>query len=1140
MKKATHSSRSDSKHSPPAPSRRRADDKHRAIVQAALDGFWINDMEGRLLEVNDSYCKMIGYTREELLTMSISEVEATETPEETSRHIREVMERGCDRFETRHRRKDGRIIDVEISANYIDTDGGQLFVFVRDVSERKLIAEALEYSERTYRTLVESLPQKVFLKDRDSVYVSCNSKYAEDHNIDPEDLPGHTDYDFYPRDLAEKYIGDDRRVMRSGQTVRLEERYIEQGRERIVETFKTPVKDGDGNTVGILGIFLDITERKQAEAASKEAERHYRLLAENTTDVVSIFDLDLNLVWVSPSIEKQTGYTPGEIKKVPPLETMTPESIERVIEAFNHAKQAYEQGKEFIEQFETEAEVYRKDGSTFWADARYRLVRDDYGNPSYILMQARDITEHRKADEALRASEERFRDLAELLPQTVFEADEEGRLTFINRQGYQDLGYSDEDVARGVYALQTVCPEDRARVAENIGRRRAGEELGPNEYTAIRKDGSRFPVIVYGNGVFKDGRYAGMRGIVVDITERKQVEEALRRSEEENRAVVELMPDMIFRLGRDGQYIDIKSYADDSLAMPKQELLKRSIKEVLPSEASALAMKAIGRAIATGEVQTIEYVLDVPAGERTFEARIARLNRDEVLTFVRDITERKQTDEALRLSEERYRLIAENTSDSIWVMGPDLRITYQSPSTERIFGYTAKEWEAVGFRGWVHPDYIDTVVSTLKGFQTGDIRDSVTITIPARHKLGHSFWMEISASAIRDMDGKLAGIVGVSRDITERKEAEDRLLEYRTAVEQSADGIALSDVNGNIRFVNESWARMHGYTVEELIGRHLSIFHTREQMESQVIPFQRSFWETGFKEGEVWHVRKDGNTFPTWMTTTLLKRANGEPFGMFALMRDITGQKEMEKRQREREIAEARAEELARSRSRLIESQESLRKDIASQLHGTVQNRLILLGHRLAELEARPASERTTEEMASIRHSLEELQRDQIRPISHRLYPSVLRLGIAAGLESLVDTYRPELPITLRVSKNLRDGEQANRKLVPDNVKLALYRVAEEVLANILKHTPAVNSVAVKVALSDGGVLRLTVSDDGCGFDTAAPQNGIGLAIISDYAAAAGASCEVKSVPGKGTRVTAQVKLEATEARPRRRGRTSG
>jgi PAS domain S-box-containing protein len=505
-----------------------------------------------------------------------------------------------------------------------------------------------------------------------------------------------------------------------------------------------------------------------------------------------------------------------------------------------------------------------------------------------------------------------------------------------------------------------------------------------------------------------------------------------------------------------------------------------------------------------------------------------------------DITERKQAEDALRQSEERYRFITDNTSDSIWALGPDLRMIYQSPSTECLFGYTLGEWHKIGWDDYVHPDHLDAVTDLLNSFRRGQREGDATISVQVRDKHGKELWAEISASPVRGPNGEFAGVVGITRDITERKEAEERLIEYRIAVEQSADGIALSDLAGNIRFVNEAWARMHGYSVGELIGRHLSVFHTREQMESQVSPFNQRLRQTGSQEGEVWHVRSNGEVFATWMTTTLLKRADGEPFGMFAFARDITEQKEMERQQHDREIAEARADELGKSRRRLIDAQESLRKDIASQLHGTVQNRLILLTHRLAELEAGPASERTTEELAGIRHRLEELQRDHIRPMSHRLFPSILRLGIAAGLESLVDEYSSQLPIDLRISKNLRDGEQADRRLVPDDVKLALYRVADEVLVNTLKHTPTVNSIVMKLSLSDGGILRLTVTDDGSGFQEPSRSHGIGLALISDYAESAGGSCTVKSAPGKGTRVTAQVQLAETEAGRRRKGRTSG
>ncbi|MFH1638817.1 MAG: PAS domain S-box protein [Chloroflexota bacterium] len=108
-----------------------------AIIHTAIDGFWLIDNRGRFLDVNEAYCRMVGYSRAELLKLSVADVEVAERPEDTERHIKKIMETGHDRFETRHKRKDGRIIDIEISTNYVSEEGGRFFVFLRDITERK-------------------------------------------------------------------------------------------------------------------------------------------------------------------------------------------------------------------------------------------------------------------------------------------------------------------------------------------------------------------------------------------------------------------------------------------------------------------------------------------------------------------------------------------------------------------------------------------------------------------------------------------------------------------------------------------------------------------------------------------------------------------------------------------------------------------------------------------------------------------------------------------------------------------------------------------------------------------------------------------------------------------------------------------
>ena len=123
--------------------RKRAELEYKTIVGTAMDGFWIIDAQGRFLDTNDAYCRLIGYSREELLKMKISDIEAKEKPKETVRHIRKIMEVGGDRFETRHRCKDGRVVDIEVSTNYDKESGDKLFVFLRDVTQRKQMGETL-------------------------------------------------------------------------------------------------------------------------------------------------------------------------------------------------------------------------------------------------------------------------------------------------------------------------------------------------------------------------------------------------------------------------------------------------------------------------------------------------------------------------------------------------------------------------------------------------------------------------------------------------------------------------------------------------------------------------------------------------------------------------------------------------------------------------------------------------------------------------------------------------------------------------------------------------------------------------------------------------------------------------------------
>jgi PAS domain S-box-containing protein len=280
---------------------RTSEHQHQAILETAMDGFWLVDTQGSLLEVNRTYCQMSGYTEQELLGMRISDLESIESARDTAARIQKILEQGEDRFESRHHRKDGSIFEVEISVQYRPEKGGHMVAFLQDISERKLKENQVRESKALFETVVENIPLMIFLKEAvDLRFVMFNKAGEELLGYNRKELLGKNNLDLFPPEQADNFMTKDREVL-DGEAGLLDipEEPIQTARkgQRLLHTRKVSIRGTDGATKFLLGISEDITERKQREEdildRNKELAALYTLSRQlaDAEDLENVLDL---------------------------------------------------------------------------------------------------------------------------------------------------------------------------------------------------------------------------------------------------------------------------------------------------------------------------------------------------------------------------------------------------------------------------------------------------------------------------------------------------------------------------------------------------------------------------------------------------------------------------------------------------------------------------------------------------------------------------------------------------------------------------------------------------------------------------------------------------------------------------------
>jgi len=364
---------------------------YREILHTAFDGFWRSDLKGNILEVNNAWCSMSGYSEEEMKSLKVKDIEAFESPDEVENHIRQLVDERAGKFETLHKRKDGSIMNVEVSASYSAIGNGQIFSFISDITERKAKELELKQSYNTFYDVVNSMPSGLFIyqyQEPDKMILLFGNKESEIlTGINAEDWIGRDFNEIWPNaardELTEKYLD----VFRSKENLLIEDIIYKD--ERLEGAYRVSVFNIPGERIGVA--FQDISQIKKAELALVESEAKFRSYVENAPYGIFISDAEGRYIEINKKAEQMLGYGRDEIMRMKISDVVHHNSQDYAREHFDQLKKmGYAYG---------EAEFVKKDNTSgWWSVAAVKVNDNNY------LGYVEDITNKRIADEQLKTS----------------------------------------------------------------------------------------------------------------------------------------------------------------------------------------------------------------------------------------------------------------------------------------------------------------------------------------------------------------------------------------------------------------------------------------------------------------------------------------------------------------------------------------------------------------------------------------------------------------------------------------------------------------------------------------------------------------------------------------------------------------
>ena len=875
------------------------DDLNKSLFQDNHSVILYIDAEtGDIKKANPAACQYYGWSDAELCKKNISEIN-TLSQAEVVVEMKKAKEEKRNHFFFKHRLASGEIRDVEVYSGPVHVSNSiLLYSFIHDITERKRTEEILSASELKYRNIFESVQDVYYVAKTDGTILELSPSIEQisKGQYKREDLIGKSILGIYANpDDRNIYIS---KLFKQGSITDYELSFLNKDGSIIPVSISSRLFfDADGNPATISGSMRDITERKQTELVLKQSNQKWEAIIAASPDGIGIVTLEGKLQLASDKLATMYGYT------IPEKELFIGKTVFDFIDSSDHEKLIGNirnlLNKEFNQTF-SEYLAVRKDGSRFYTELNSSVLFDNKGNPESIMYVQRDISSRKIAEESIRESEEKYRNIFVNAQEGIFQTNVDGTYRSVNPALAKMYGFeSPEELMNSRLNISTdsyLDPGEREiflRLMEDQG------YVKGYEYEVKRRDGSTIWLFEDAKTIKdKSGSIQYFEGFVVDITDRKLAENALNDKKNLLTNLIINLQEGILLEDANRKIVLTNQLFCDMFGIPAPPEVMVGADCSGSAEDSKFFFKNPVKFIAD-----INIVLEEQKAVYNDELELADgryFERDYIPTYLdnqysghlwkyRDISNRRK-------AEEGFKKISQAVEQSPIVNYiTDLKgtIEYVNPKLLELTGYSREELIGKNPRIFSSgekssEDYANIYQTISSGLEwKGEFHN--------RRKNGELFWVSALISPVTDSKGKITHYLAVEEDITERKAKDKEIQKLSHALEQSPVIIIMTDLNGNFEYVNPAFHAITGYRPDEIAGKSIRILNSGETYDE----VYQEMWET-ISAGNDWYgewmnKKKSGEFFWVNVSVTPFRDDHGNITNYLAVEQDISARKLAEK-----------------------------------------------------------------------------------------------------------------------------------------------------------------------------------------------------------------------------------------------------